>query len=84
MSSRRPAPAVLEQEFLPIRAKILEVAAALDRLDRADGSIESDPRYEKVQTAINALLRPTDDRAEEVQMIFSRQYEEDWRRKFRL
>ena len=40
MPALRPASAVLEQEFLPIRAKILEIAAALGRLDRADGSIE--------------------------------------------
>jgi hypothetical protein len=84
MPSRRLAPAVLEQEFLPIRAKILEVAAALDRLDRADGSIAQDSRHEKIQAAIQALLRSTDDRAEEVQLIFSRQYEQDWRRKFNV
>ncbi len=31
------AAATLEREFLTIRAKILEIAASLDRLDRADG-----------------------------------------------
>jgi hypothetical protein len=84
MPSARPAPAVLEQEFLPIRAKILEVAAALDRLDRAEGSIQDDPRHAKVQAAIQALLRSTDDRAEEVQLIFSRAYDENWRSKFKV
>jgi hypothetical protein len=84
MTFVRPASAVLDQEFLPIRAKILEVAAALDRLDRADGSITSDPRHEKVQAAIHALLRTTDDRAEEVQLIFSRPYDENWRGKFEV
>jgi hypothetical protein len=84
MPTRRPAPAVLEQDFLPIRAKILEVAAALDRLDRADGSVQSDPRHEKILVAIQALLRPTDDRAEQVQLIFSRGYDDNWRSKFKV
>jgi len=33
--------AVLEQEFLPIRAKILEIAASLDRIGRASGDLAS-------------------------------------------
>jgi hypothetical protein len=84
MPSRRPAPAVLEQEFLPIRAKILEVAAALDRLDRANGSVAADQRHDRIQAAIKALLCGTDDRAEQVQLIFSRQFEQDWRSKFNV
>ena len=42
MAAVRKSVEVLEQEFLPIRAKILEVASALDRLDRASGSVASD------------------------------------------
>ena len=80
-NSRRSAE-VLEQEFLPIRAKILEVAAALDRLDRGTGSLASDTRRAQIQAAIQILLRPEDDRAEQVQLIFSRQYKDDWREKF--
>jgi hypothetical protein len=73
---------VLEQEFLPVRAKILEVAAALDRLDRASGSVASDSRRAQLHAAIQILLRPEDDRAEQIQLIFSRQYKNDWREKF--
>jgi hypothetical protein len=73
---------VFEQEFLPVRAKILEVAAALDRLDRATGSLTSDSRRAEIQAAIQVLLRPEDDRAEQIQLIFSRSYENDWREKF--
>ena len=36
---------VLDQEYLVARAKILELAAILDRLDRADGAAAEDPRY---------------------------------------
>ena len=35
---------LLDREFLEIRAKVLEVAACLDRLDRAPGTVEHDPR----------------------------------------
>jgi hypothetical protein len=82
MTKVRTSSDVFEQEFLPIRAKLLEVAAALDRLDRADGSLASESRRTQVQAAIQVLLGPDDDRAEQVQLIFSRPFEDDWREKF--
>lgn len=84
MSSRRSSADVLEQEYLPVRAKILEVAAALDRLDRASGTRPTDGRREQMHAAIEALLRPNDDRAEQIQLIFSRPYEENWRENFEM
>jgi len=82
MPTLRPASAVFEQEYLPIRAKILEIASALDRLDRADGSIDADPRRGQIRAAIESLLSPDDDRAEQVQLIFSRPYDDEWQDKF--
>jgi hypothetical protein len=84
MSKVRSSSDVFEQEFLPIRAKLLEVAAALDRLDRASGSVASESRRTQVHAAIQALLRPEEDRAEKVQLIFSRPFEDDWREKLRI
>lgn len=75
----RSSDTVFEHEFLPIRAKILEVASALDRLDRAAGSLANDARRAKVQAAIQVLLRQDGERAEQVQLIFSRPYENGWR-----
>ncbi|HEX5471622.1 MAG TPA: hypothetical protein VFW73_07030 [Lacipirellulaceae bacterium] len=75
---------VFEQEFLPIRAKLLEVAAALDRLDRTSGTLGSEMRRRQIREAIEVLLRSENDRAEQVQLIFSRLYEDDWREKFRM
>ena len=43
---------------------------------------QSDSRREQVHAAINVLLRTEDDRAEQIQLLFSRQYKEDWREKF--
>jgi hypothetical protein len=84
MTKVRSSIDVFEQEFLPIRAKLLEVAAALDRLDRASGSLESESRRAQVKAAIQVLLRPEEDRAEQIQLIFSRPFEDDWRVKLRM
>jgi len=84
MAKIRSSAEVFDQEFLPIRAKLLEVAASLDRLDRAAGSLTSESRAMQVREAIEVLLRPKHDRAERIQLIFSRPFEDDWRDKFGL
>jgi hypothetical protein len=84
MQQTRNTNEVFEQEFLPIRAKLLEVASALDRLDRASGSLSSESRRMQIHAAIQVLLRPEDDRAEQIQLIFSRPYEDGWRQNFRM
>jgi hypothetical protein len=80
----RTAHDVFDQDFLPVRAKLLEVASALDRIDRGEGSLANDPRRTQIQAAIQVLLRPDDDRAEQIQLIFSRPYDHDWRDKFQM
>jgi hypothetical protein len=75
---------VLDREFLEIRCKILEIAAALDRQDRAEGIVDSDPRIRSLREALQVLLSEGPNRAELVQMIFSRQYEPHWRDEFGL
>lgn len=80
----RSSDKVFEQEFLPVRAKLLEIASALDRLDRATGSLANDARRAKIQAGIQVLLRPDDDRAEQIQLIFSRPYKNSWREEFKV
>ena len=75
---------VLDREYLQLRAKILELAASFDRLDRAGGSVDGDPRLSLIQEALDMLKSEVDDRAEQIQLIFSRQYEDDWREQFNL
>lgn len=70
----------LDQEFFVVRAKILEIAAALDRLDRGEGDVGKDPRIEKLHRSLEALLGGERDRAERVQQIFSLPYDEGWQR----
>jgi hypothetical protein len=76
---------VLNREFLEVRAKILELAAALDRLQRAEGSLEGDPRVARIQNALDTLrASATNGRAEDVQLIFSLPYDDDWRKQYKL
>jgi hypothetical protein len=82
MPSPMTAPQVLNREFLEVRAKILELAASLDRLDRSDGSAADDPRLGRIREGLEILLSNRPDRAERVQLLFSRDYDESWRKKF--
>jgi hypothetical protein len=75
---------VLNREFLEIRCKILDLAAALDRLDRAEGSLEDDPRLAALRAALDVLTTREPERAERVQMVFSRPYDVGWQRNFDL
>jgi hypothetical protein len=82
MPSALTAPEILEREFLETRCKLLEVAAALDRLDRAGGSVTGDPRRQKIDRALGVLVNADGNRAEQLQLLFSLDYDPDWRKRF--
>jgi hypothetical protein len=86
MSIRRSKADVLNRDFLESRSRVLELASALDRLDRAprEGIETPDPRVAQLRQAIEALLEPGPGRAETVQRIFSLTYDPDWRDQFNL
>lgn len=80
---------ILEDKFLETRAKLLEVAATLDRVDRsADETAPLDdatqPTRNRIDDAIRILLSEGPDRAERLQRLFSREYENDWREQMKL
>ena len=71
---------VLDREFLGIRARILDLAAALDRIDRAGAVAAGDVRMTRIGKGLEVLLRPAGaDRAEHVQQAFSLPYQANWR-----
>ena len=78
MSQAHTAAEVLEREFPPLRGKLLEVAAALDRIERSAQGHPDDPRLDQTDRALTALRQPGADRAERLQMIFSLPYEPNW------
>lgn len=82
MTSQREVTDVLDRDFLETRSRILDVAAALDRLDRA--SVRSaegthpDRRLMQIRQALEALLVPGPGRSETVQRLFSLEYDPEW------
>ena len=78
------APQVLDREFLAIRSKLIDLAAALDRIDRAEGSVAADPRLDKIGRSLGILSGGVPDRAEQVEMVFSLPYQDDWRTQYGL
>ncbi len=81
----RDANQILGESFLEVRAKLLEVAATLDRIDQAvkDNSSESAsplPQRVLIDKAIRICLSEGPARAERLQKLCSREYESDWRK----
>jgi len=72
---------VLQRDFLPLRGKLIEIAAALDRVARAEGSVAEDPRIGQIRRSLEVLAATTQgsDRAEQVQRVFSLPYDPQWR-----
>ncbi|HUG93050.1 MAG TPA: hypothetical protein VML55_19575 [Planctomycetaceae bacterium] len=84
MPTPMAAEAVLNREFLEIRAKLLEIAASLDRIDRGGGSVEGDSRMDLILEGLSLLREDGVARAEAIQLLFSRQYDENWREQYKL
>ena len=72
---------VFNCEFLTMRCRLLDLAAAIDRVGRADGQVADDPRWQQLQQAIGVITSPDGNRAERVQMTFSLPYVENWQNK---
>ncbi len=84
MTTPRDVAEVLNHDFLDTRSRILDLAAAFDRLDRAPGRAGEHPpdrRLAQFRQAIEALLEPGPGRVETVQRLFSLEYDPDWREK---
>lgn len=80
MSATRTAPNILDRQYLEMRCGLLDLAAAFDRISRAPeaGTVEADPRYEKLQKAIQIVASNGSNRAEQLQLLFSDEYLPGW------
>jgi hypothetical protein len=76
------APEILNREFIEVRHRLIQVAATLDRLARAEGEVAGDPRLALVQEALDILKSTAADRAEQIQILFSRPYDEQWQARY--
>lgn len=81
MTKTPTAKQLLDREFLEVRCRLLDIAAALDRVERAEGSgaVRSDARLRQVRDALAVLTDGDPERAQRVQMVFSDAYDPDWR-----
>ena len=70
----------LDRHYLEMRAKLIEVAASLDRIDR--GGAVDDPRLGQLRQAIEVLQQAGDGRAEKLQLLFSLPYDSEWGQTF--
>ncbi|MBM4001254.1 MAG: hypothetical protein FJ297_17260 [Planctomycetes bacterium] len=75
---------VLDREFFEIRHTILALAASLDRLERAGGGSDDDRRRRLLREGLDVLGSDAPNKAERVQLAFSREYDPAWRSKFGL
>ena len=73
---------VFNREFLTMRCRLIDLAAAIDRVGRAEGQVGDDPRWRQLQQAIGVIASPDSNRAERVQMTFSLPYGENWRHEY--
>jgi hypothetical protein len=80
MPSPLKAEEILSRELPEIRAKLLQLAAHFDRIERAEGDVNLD-RLTPVHRALEVLssLEVGPRRAEMLQLIFSREYDPHWR-----
>lgn len=84
VQERMNARELLDRHYLEVRARLLEVAATLDRIQRAADGDEGDPRLQQIRQAIDLLQSDSADRAEQIQLLFSLNYDPDWRATFRI
>lgn len=82
---KRSADDWVDDCYLDVRARILQIAADLDRIDRAGVPAgASAQRREQLEKSLTILLSDDPDRAAAIQHLFSREYESDWRESFGL
>jgi hypothetical protein len=80
--SSLPASTALDAYFHEARAKLLDVAAILDRISRGPNAaaVAKDARLAKILRALEVLHDEGEGRAEQIQQIFSLDYDPAWQR----
>ena len=69
----KSAEELLDMYFLDMRSALLETAATLDRIERAEGGadIVSDSRLENIKKACDIVKNGKDNRSEQFLLLFS-------------
>jgi len=82
MQNTTSAEAVLDRHFLEMRCRLIDLAAAFDRIDRAGDAARAgrDERIHQLEEAARILVDGRGDRAVRILMAFSDPYDDDWPR----
>jgi len=75
------AQAILDAYFLEARSRLLDVAGILDRIDASSNAqdVRDDARLKKIAQALELLKSSkTTTRAEQIQLLFSLEYDAQW------
>ncbi len=84
MPASLSAAEILDREYLGIRARLIDIAAALDRIDRAEGATGADSRRDEIRRSLEIIGAEKSDRAEALQSVFSLPHQDDWKERFGL
>ena len=76
--AERSATQIVADEFMIARAKILELAATLDRIERASGSVDDSKNMQLLVQGMHILIDDQVEKAKRVQLLMSRDYDPNW------
>ena len=80
MPGTQTAETILDRQYLEMRCGLLDLAAAFDRISRAEHAlkIHGDVRLQLLKQAIEIVASERTDRAERLQILFSDEYIAGW------
>jgi hypothetical protein len=69
---------IVNREYLELRSLMLKIASAFDRIERAGGDLAENPKTQLLSKALGILTDGQPGRAERIQLLCSRPYDEHW------
>ena len=82
--AERPAQQIVAEDFMIARARIVELAATLDRIERAAGDVNDSKSMLRLVQGMHILCDDEVEKAKRVQLLMSRQYDPQWQTQMSL
>ena len=76
--AERTAQQIVAEDFMIARARIVELAATLDRIERASGDVDDSRNMQLLMQGMNILCDDEFEKAKRVQLLMSRHYDPQW------
>ena len=78
ITAERTAQQIVLEDFMIARARIVELAATLDRIERATGDVDDSKNMQLLMQGMHILCDDEVEKAKRVQLLMSRQYDPQW------